>query len=47
MGRFGDAEDVFRRMLWFNPDDNHGARFNLASIQAGEEWHDPEEGRRK
>jgi len=30
-----EAQVVFERMLWFNPTDNQGARFNLADIAAG------------
>lgn len=32
------ASAVFQRMLWLNPDDNQGARFNLARIAAGRIW---------
>jgi hypothetical protein len=27
-------------MLWLNPDDNQGARFNLAEVEAGRAWSD-------
>ena len=43
--RLGDAEGaaaVFRRMLWLNPSDNQGARFNLAAVQAGRTWEEME-----
>jgi len=30
-----EAATVFRKMLWLNPSDNRGARFNLAAVQAG------------
>lgn len=37
-GDLAAAADVFRRMLWLNPHDNTGARFNLAAIEAGHSW---------
>ena len=30
----------FRTMLWLNPSDNQGARFNLADVEAGRTWKD-------
>lgn len=33
-----EAAATFRRMLWLNPSDNQGARFNLASVEAGQTW---------
>lgn len=39
--RLGDvrtAEALFKKMLWLNPSDNQGARFNLAAIEAGKTW---------
>jgi hypothetical protein len=33
-----EAAKTFTRMLWLNPSDNQGARFNLANIQAGRTW---------
>jgi tetratricopeptide (TPR) repeat protein len=41
--RFDEAAAVFSRMLWKNPSDNQGARFNLHSVRAGNEWKDHEE----
>jgi len=41
--RAGDLEaagEVFRRLLWLNPHDNQGARFNLAAVEAGTSWGD-------
>jgi len=41
--RIGDRKEAARtleRILWLNPSDNQGARFNLAAIQAGHEWQD-------
>jgi tetratricopeptide (TPR) repeat protein len=40
MGRFDEAERVFRRMLWLNPSDNQGARFLLNEVRAGFGWAD-------
>ncbi len=37
-GAAAGARDVFRRMLWLNPYDNQGARFNLADVEAGRSW---------
>jgi predicted TPR repeat methyltransferase len=37
-GDLGAAADIFRRLLWLNPHDNTGARFNLAAIDAGRSW---------
>lgn len=47
-GDIGCAGDVFRRMLWLNPYDNQGARFNLADIEDGRSWEEAtaDEGRR-
>jgi hypothetical protein len=39
-GRMRDAEKVFTRMLWLNPTDNQGARFNLYDVKEGKVWHD-------
>ena len=38
-GRMRDAEKVFTRMLWLNPTDNPGARFNLYDVKEGKAWH--------
>jgi tetratricopeptide (TPR) repeat protein len=40
LGRFDEAERVFRRMLWLNPSDNQGARFLLNEVRAGFAWTD-------
>ena len=32
----------FRRLLWLNPSDNQGARFNLAAVEAGKTWEELE-----
>lgn len=39
--RLGDqrrAASIFEKMLWLNPGDNQGARFNLAALAAGKAW---------
>ncbi len=41
-GRMRDAEKVFTRMLWLNPTDNQGARFNLYDVKEGKVWHEEE-----
>lgn len=43
--RLGDrrgAKAVFTKMLWLNPSDNQGARFNLAAAEAGKTWEEME-----
>ncbi|MBI5544614.1 MAG: cytoplasmic protein [Deltaproteobacteria bacterium] len=47
--RFGDLKEAartFTRMLWLNPSDNQGARFNLADVEAGRTWEECEGGKR-
>jgi hypothetical protein len=39
-GRMRDADKVFTRMLWLNPTDNQGARFNLYDVKEGKAWHE-------
>jgi hypothetical protein len=39
-GRIRDAEKAFTRMLWLNPTDNQGARFNLYDVKEGKVWHE-------
>jgi hypothetical protein len=44
--RLGDlvkAAETFARMLWLNPSDNQGARFNLADVQARRTWEECQE----
>ncbi len=43
-GDLASAASVFRRMLWLNPGDNQGARFNLAAVEAGLSWADASAG---
>lgn len=38
LGKPREAAAVFSKMLWLNPGDNQGARFNLAAIEAGQPW---------
>lgn len=33
-------------MLWLNPSDNQGERFNLANVEAGRTWEECEERQR-
>lgn len=43
LGHTREAAGVFRRMLWLNPSDNQGARFNLAAVADGRTWEEMEE----
>jgi tetratricopeptide (TPR) repeat protein len=38
LGRADEAAAVFERMLWLNPSDNQGERFNLAAARTGKTW---------
>lgn len=38
LGRPREAAGVFNRMLWLNPGDHQGVRFELAAIEAGKAW---------
>ena len=40
LGRLKEAEEVFTRMLWFNPPDNQGVRFLLGEVREGRVWHE-------
>jgi tetratricopeptide (TPR) repeat protein len=40
LGRTSEAAAVFERMLWLNPSDNQGERFNLHWIREGRAWAD-------
>ena len=33
LGRFDEAEEVFTRLLWLNPADNQGVRFELCEVK--------------
>jgi len=43
LGDLKEAAKTFTRMLWLNPSDNQGARFNLANVEAGRTWDECEE----
>ena len=43
LGEMKEAATTFTRMLWLNPSDNQGARFNLAHVEAGRTWDECEE----
>jgi hypothetical protein len=36
--QFEGAERIFERLLWLNPEDNQGVRFNIASVRARKTW---------
>jgi hypothetical protein len=36
--RFEDAAVIFDRMLWLNPSDNQGVRFEIGEVRAGSTW---------
>ena len=38
LGRTAEARRVFSRLLQLNPNDNQGARFLLADLEAGLSW---------
>ncbi len=38
LGRFEEAENIFKRMLWLNPSDNQGVRFLIDDVRTGAEW---------
>ncbi len=40
LGRFEEAERVFDRMLWLNPDDNLGVRFLIDEVRSKNTWED-------
>jgi hypothetical protein len=40
--RFEEAERVSERLLWLNPADNQGVRFNVASVRARRTWKESE-----
>jgi tetratricopeptide (TPR) repeat protein len=42
LGRVQDATAVFHKLLWLNPSDNQGARFNLAAVEDGKTWDEME-----
>jgi len=40
--QFEEAEKVFERLLWLNPADNQGVRFEIASVRARRTWEEGE-----
>lgn len=40
LGRFSEAGSIFDRLLWLNPSDNQGVRFNIDEVKAGTPWED-------
>ena len=38
LGNFKEAEHVFDRVLWLNPTDNQGVRFNIEAVQVRKKW---------
>ncbi|MBI4700960.1 MAG: cytoplasmic protein [Deltaproteobacteria bacterium] len=38
LGKTKEAGAIFRKILWLNPSDNQGARFNLVAVEAGRDW---------
>ena len=38
LDRFEEAERVFDRLLWLNPADNQGVRFNIGALRARKSW---------
>jgi hypothetical protein len=41
-----EAAAAFRKMLWLNPGDNQGARFDLQAVEAGQTWEQMESAAR-
>lgn len=46
LGRFEEAEGVFRRMLWLNPSDNQGVRFLIDAVRSQAPWEGSRDARR-
>jgi hypothetical protein len=40
LGRFEEAGRIFDRMLWLNPTDNQGVRFQIDPVRAKAPWED-------
>ncbi len=38
LGRFGEARELFHRMLWLDPADNQGVRLLITQVLAGKPW---------
>lgn len=43
LGHAREAANVFGRMLWLNPSDEQGVRFNLAAVERGWSWEEMEQ----
>jgi tetratricopeptide (TPR) repeat protein len=39
LGNFKEAEHVFDRVLWLNPTDNQGVRFNIEAVRSERNGH--------
>ena len=46
LGKTREAAAAFRKMLWLNPSDNQGARFELPPVEAGQTWEQMESAAR-
>jgi hypothetical protein len=44
LGKTREAAAAFRKMLWLNPSDNQGARFELSAVEAGQTWEQMDSG---
>ena len=42
LGRLEEAERALERILWLNPGDDQGARFQLRLVRAGTSWEEAE-----
>jgi tetratricopeptide (TPR) repeat protein len=38
LNRFEEAAEVLGRMLWLNPSDNQGMRFEIGEVRARQSW---------
>jgi hypothetical protein len=45
LGKFVEAENIFKRMLWLNPSDNQGVRFLIEDVRTGVTWQSSSTGR--
>ncbi|MCC6810745.1 MAG: hypothetical protein IT381_25170 [Deltaproteobacteria bacterium] len=43
LGRLADAQRLFERILWLNPTDNQGARFNWDDVRSARSWEEVED----
>ena len=42
LGRFHEAEGIFKRMLWLNPTDNQGVRFLIDDVRTEKAYENSE-----